>query len=247
MFMFCPQKQSSSPACQGLFPACHTPPLQRSSPGCYLLPQLGPLLPKLPQIRAPLPLNSKFPVSVGSPDPSHPPPRSSWVGEFVPISPAPQRSPVVGATAARGPVPLAPGRFAPRCVYGWAVISLCSGRTVPEIAPRVTSERAQLLHGGRTNKALYRQLMCPRLPALLRVWRRTGHVRRGQHARPVNGDTLPERSARRRRTLSCLPFTGPLWEAAGAPDNPHPSPAMPGSCLPNHQMLTHFTPTALTF
>lgn len=54
------------------------------------------------------------------------------------------------------------------------------------------------------------------------------------------GNTLPERSATR-RTLSCPHFTGPLWEAAGALSNPHPSPAMPGSRLPNHQILTHFT------
>lgn len=43
------------------------------------------------------------------------------------------------------------------------------------------------------------------------------------------------------------PFHGAAVGGSWAPDNPHPSPAMPGSCLPNHQMLTHFAPTALTF
>lgn len=156
LFIFFPEKQSGSPACPrrkpGLVPSSpHIP----SSPLVPKMPPTPPAWTSAPETATDSSLTSPL-----TPKKQFPHRYSCWWGartlctrcpatlgwENLSPSPPPRRSQAAGTTPARGPVPLAPRpAFALRCVYRRAVINLCSGRTVPKIAPGVTSECAQLL------------------------------------------------------------------------------------------------------
>lgn len=116
-------------------------------------------------------------VPVGCLDPLHSLSHSSGVGELEAAG---------DGHNAGGLSPLL--TFAVGCVYGQAVINLCLGRTVPKIAPIVTSEllgssdkAAGGAAGGQSKPFIANSWAFSAL--LLMVWLWKGHVHRGQRDR----------------------------------------------------------------
>lgn len=243
-----PERQSNGPACRGRKPGL--------VPGSSRIPLPAPLLPghpsagtSAPQTRAFKPRCSSEPyravspllqLLVGcppqfdcSPLTQHGGPRPRWARCWCrALSPRCQPAiPPCGVSRCRA-------RTGP-----------CSGRTVPEIAARDSGVRSAppikpsaARHGGRTNKAPYRQLTAPQLPRSSSGNRERSRTQgqgqqQAQHTRTCRRGTRSQgRGLAAEPRLASVP---PRQADGGHPQpgpeqTPRPSPAASRSGLPQH-------------